>query len=216
MRRVPDATKLTEMTIPGTHNSAAYSYSASHFLCLEAAKLFVLCQDWTIETQLNNGIRFFDVRLAANGGRLYMYHGQCYLNMIFGEFLDTVVSFLDGHPTEAVLVKYQKAHGPEQLSDFITTFKTTRNKYSSYVWSTYENIPTIGDLRRKIFFVNKNEDGDIGLKMNKISISNVWSVSLAGGEGDDLDLEAKIKSIDDNLNRATTREGGKLHLTLTR
>ena len=52
--------------------------------------------------------------------------------------------------------------------------------------------------------------------MNKISISNVWSVSLAGGEGDDLDLEAKIKSIDDNLNRATTREGGKLHLTLTR
>ena len=217
MSRVPDATKLNEMTIPGTHNSAAYKYAeGSHFLCLRPAKMFVLCQDWTIETQLNNGIRFFDVRLVANGGYLYMFHGQCSLNMLFDEFLDTVANFLNDHPTEAVLVKYQKAHGPKQLSDFIQAFKTARSFYSEYIWATYESIATIGDLRGKISFVNKNEDGDIGLKMNMISLSNVWSVSLAGGGGDDLDLEEKIKSIDDNLKKAANREAGKLHLTLTR
>lgn len=216
MDRVPDGTKLSEMTIPGTHNSAAFSYSTSHFLCLEMTHLFVLCQDWNIETQLNNGIRFFDVRLVANGGSLEMYHGQCYLNMMFGEFLDTVVNFLNNHPREAVLVSYQEAHGPRQLADFMTTFKTKLNEYSSHVWLTYEDIPTIGDLRGKIFFINKKEEGDIGLKMSKISLSNVWSVSLAGGDGDDLDLDTKIKSIDDNLNKATNKEGGKLHLTFTR
>ena len=218
MGRVPDATKLNEMTIPGTHNSAAFSYAVnSHFLCLEPAKLFVLCQDWTIETQLGNGIRFFDVRLTANGGSLYMYHGQCYLNMIFDEFLDTVVNFLGNHPTETFLVQYQKAHGPRQISDFVEAFRSARSKYPSYVWSNYDNVPTIGELRGKIFFVNQNGDGDVGLRMDMMSISNVWSVSLAGTEGEELDLDEKIESIEENLIKATTDiEGGKLHLTFTR
>ena len=108
MAAVPDGTKLTEMTIPGTHNSAAYRYSASFFLCNEATKLYVLCQEWDIETQLKNGVRFFDVRLAPKGGgRLDMYHGQCYLKMGLGEFLDAVGDFLEKHAGEAVLVSYQ-------------------------------------------------------------------------------------------------------------
>ena len=64
--------------------------------------------------------------------------------------------------------------------------------------------------------MNQNGDGDVGLKLDMISISNVWSVSLAGTEGEELDLEEKIESIDENLIKASNREGGKLHLTFTR
>ena len=71
------------------------------------------------------------------------------------------------------------------------------------------------DLRGKIVLINKRGQGHVGFEMSDISLSNVYSVSLANDRGD-LDLEKKIKSMDDNLKKAANKEGGKLHLTFTR
>ena len=140
MAAVPDGTKLTEMTIPGTHNSAAYRYSASFILCNEATKLYVLCQDWDIGTQLKNGIRFFDVRLAPKRGALEMYHGQCYLNMRFGEFLDAVGDFLGKHTGEAVLVNYQGGNSIEWFC-YLTRWKQSKSNQMD-LWQ--KQLVTIG------------------------------------------------------------------------
>ena len=51
MSALPDNKKITRVTIPGTHDSGAISYVP-----------FVGCQMMDIRTQLNNGIRYFDLR----------------------------------------------------------------------------------------------------------------------------------------------------------
>ena len=57
MSALPDDKKITRVTIPGTHDSGAISYVP-----------FVGCQMMDIRTQLNNGIRYFDLRAGYGFG----------------------------------------------------------------------------------------------------------------------------------------------------
>ena len=70
-----DDLSLSEMSIPGTHNSAAYKIEGSWinraFTGITGSISIDVwqTQDWTIEQQLRNGIRYFDVRLRMYSDR---------------------------------------------------------------------------------------------------------------------------------------------------
>lgn len=55
--RIGDETKLSAMSIPGTHDSAA------QYVCLSP---IFQCQDTAIKTQLENGYRYLDMRLVLD------------------------------------------------------------------------------------------------------------------------------------------------------
>ncbi|KAK2067733.1 hypothetical protein P8C59_001446 [Phyllachora maydis] len=108
MASVPDATLLSDMTIPGTHDSCARSNIP-----------FVRTQYLDITHQLALGIRFFDLRLRRHedddddDGRLYCYHGGIPIDMPrglpFASVMHDIWAFLggpraDAPPTETVLV----------------------------------------------------------------------------------------------------------------
>jgi hypothetical protein len=88
---VSDEACLTSLCIPGTHESLAlYGWPIS------------TCQnvDSSIEKQLNDGIRYFDIRLAPKGQvgkeRLLAYHGITDQRIEFGKVLQECFDFLDG------------------------------------------------------------------------------------------------------------------------
>lgn len=58
MSQLDDNKRLSEMTIPGTHDSGTYTLGDGPVD--SAAK----CQTQSIAEQLNNGIRYLDIRLA--------------------------------------------------------------------------------------------------------------------------------------------------------
>ena len=65
MERILDETKLSALSIPGTHDSATQYVSLSSIF---------QCQDTAIKTQLENGYRYLDIRLVIDGQDLILKH----------------------------------------------------------------------------------------------------------------------------------------------
>lgn len=115
MKPLSDDIPISKLTIPGTHDSGAMSYVP-----------FVGCQMTTIQTQLENGIRYFDLRAG------YGFFGKATEPMIHHDFyrifakepgtsnwnipnyfssiplrevFATFYKFLDKHPKEGLIVQ---------------------------------------------------------------------------------------------------------------
>ena len=55
-----DDTNISELSIPGTHDSASDARGCNSDACQ--------CQIYTLEEQLNLGVRAFDIRLSYDTG----------------------------------------------------------------------------------------------------------------------------------------------------
>lgn len=95
---LPDDTRLSELSIPGTHASAARRAG-------EPFGAYGVAQALSLSDQLRLGIRALDlpVRLAANG-RLYVHHGPTPQNLPLANALRQIQGFLKRHRGEFVLV----------------------------------------------------------------------------------------------------------------
>lgn len=66
--RLDPKTPISLLSIPGTHDSAAYSPHSLIQIALEK-------QRWSILQQLNSGIRFLDLRIMTNNeGKIMTHH----------------------------------------------------------------------------------------------------------------------------------------------
>ena len=145
MSSLPDATVLTDLYIPGTHDSVA-RYGGSDYAC----------QSLSILQQLQIGVRFFDMRLFATGGSnetLAGRHGKVDQGVTWLQILDTTSTFLTANPSELVIMKIQ------QESSNSTTFGSTVAKsltdYPVADTITQDTTP-LGDLRGQILIVSRD------------------------------------------------------------
>ncbi|GAW08138.1 PLC-like phosphodiesterase [Lentinula edodes] len=86
--------RITDITIPGTHDTCAIS-----------AVPWVATQNMTVIAQLNAGIRYFDLRCRLVDGFLMMYHGDYALDMYLEHVLDDIYSWLRSHPAEGLIIQ---------------------------------------------------------------------------------------------------------------
>ncbi|WP_129111018.1 hypothetical protein [Bacillus toyonensis] len=73
-----DTVKVSQLSIPGTHDSGGfYGGDWAPF-----TRPFAVTQSLSLETQLNAGIRYLDIRLGgrAGYGDLAVYHGDIFEN----------------------------------------------------------------------------------------------------------------------------------------
>ncbi|CAH2352147.1 hypothetical protein CLIB1423_05S06700 [[Candida] railenensis] len=166
MREVNDDTRISKLSIPGTHNAAA-----SH-----TALPSVQCQGESITEQLKHGVRFLDVRLAkkflSEGDEaldLQVIHGNFPVKipfpLKFSSVLEEIYDFLDEHKSETVILSL-KQEGP-------ANWNNDQDEFGNCIWDKYVNkkkdkwylktdVPKIGDARGKITlfrrFGVKNED----------------------------------------------------------
>ena len=100
MQDIEDNRLVCKMSIPGTHDTGAYTGNA-----------WVKTQDKNIEQQLNSGIRFFDIRLVHQNGVLKLCHGSHIFDTTFvGDVLKTTAEFLKEHPSETVIMTIKRDH----------------------------------------------------------------------------------------------------------
>ncbi|QUB81122.1 phosphatidylinositol-specific phospholipase C domain-containing protein [Prevotella jejuni] len=91
---------VCKMSIPGTHDAAANTGNG-----------WVKTQDWDIKTQLENGIRFLDIRLVHDNGVIKLCHGSNIFSTTFvKDVLHTTAEFLQEHPSETVLMTIKRDH----------------------------------------------------------------------------------------------------------
>lgn len=108
LSQLPDDLAVQDLSIPGTHDSAA-------LLGFTHANVSVT-QNMKIEDQLNNGIRFLDLRVKIMFSQrgLAMYHGadaiydpdhpSTYDQLYYKAVIQKCVAFLKAHPHEAIVI----------------------------------------------------------------------------------------------------------------
>jgi len=236
MAAVPDASKISSLSIPGTHDSGAR---------VETWPGTAKCQDLSIEDQLYMGVRYLDIRLRAiDDNSLAVHHGDVYQEMNFGDVLKQVTEFLKRNPTEAVLMSVKREKDALNCKNsFAKVFKDYLKNtslsggpsYNKSFWTLSEgnpdatqfgtNIPTMGEgIRGKIVLIRRfNESGEkiggidaVGWPDNQVGcveagpyvwVQDEYSLDYFGG------LSKKLSRFEDTMNLAyNNRDKGILYL----
>ncbi|HRI65716.1 MAG TPA: phosphatidylinositol-specific phospholipase C domain-containing protein [Polyangium sp.] len=161
MSGLPNSLSLSNMSIPGTHDSATFlagvlsSISWAAFP-LELAQEYVQCQTKDFPTQLGMGIRFLDLRVMPSGGGLMLCHGKVPLVEPLQYALNAVKDFLSQNPTETVLVSV-KNDGDGDIGDVLSAIVSS----GTYPFYTGIAVPTLGEVRGRMVLINR-----IGAKQN--------------------------------------------------
>ncbi|MDR1465147.1 MAG: RICIN domain-containing protein [Oscillospiraceae bacterium] len=140
MSLLPENCRLTDLAIPGTHDTATYQQTG------DAAK----CQTRTITEQLEDGIRYFDLRMGKTDGdtdRLSLWHSDDWTGLMLDVLLIDVSRFLEDHPGEVVIAQVTDAKG---RSDFEEKFTEQGLGFSNNLWYTGTAVPALGQVRGKI------------------------------------------------------------------
>ena len=110
MANIDGNKRITEINMPGTHDSGT-----------KGTNSFSECQNTTLTQQMENGVRFLDIRLEAQSdGKLYLVHASVDCKsptdggkFYFEEALQECYEFLDAHPTETVVMSVKKDDGDD-------------------------------------------------------------------------------------------------------
>lgn len=149
MSHLPSSTPMTALTIPGTHDSAAYTYSWP----------FIATQTMDITTQLNAGIRYFDLRCGLRDNTLEMVHGSALLNLRLDQVLSSLYAWLTTHPHEALIAQIKRDRKDETSTIHFAQAVTQAISSSPQFWRTANTTPVLGELRGRIQLFRRFDGG---------------------------------------------------------
>ena len=101
MKTIPDDTRLSQMSIPGTHDTMT-SHDKGFLGGCSVGAYLCLTQDWHLFEQLEHGIRFIDIRINEYGEEFRIHHERVYLDVTLEQVFKILIQFLEEHPTETV------------------------------------------------------------------------------------------------------------------
>lgn len=146
MAPVPDSLLISQMTIPGTHDSASLFDGPSFG--------FAKTQDLGLDDQLKLGVRFFDIRLNEN---LDVFHGPIDQHLKFSDVIDICTSFLQNNPSETILMSINASNIGKNIKNPDPFAQAVYNATNAGTgpWAVGEQIPTLGAVRGKILLLRR-------------------------------------------------------------
>jgi len=194
MKDIPDDTKLSEMTIPGTHDSMS---------------LFGICcartQTWTLVEQMKAGLRYFDIRLRRINNTLRAYHGFVDQKETFDSILVYAFDFLEKNPSETIMFELISEYDAKNCEkSFVELYEEYTQSYKDKIKS-YENRDiTMGEIRGKLFVVKVFEGSTS--RIPNFFIQNAWSVNFR------CYMNNKKRKIKENFHRAISIRNNQIFL----
>ncbi|MDL2272962.1 phosphatidylinositol-specific phospholipase C domain-containing protein [Oscillospiraceae bacterium OttesenSCG-928-G22] len=191
MSFLDQAKKLTAFSIPGTHDSGTENIApgGGH------------CQNYSIERQLNDGIRFLDIRLKEYNGNLQLFHGAYDCGVNFHTVLQWCQTFLVEHPTETILMSIKNE---ESSQDINSALHAHFEAYSGLFLKT-TSVPTLDAAKGKIVFFDRCGYSGYCARTESNMIGIDW-----GGWQDDtaftMDTGSDQFYVDDNYNTHKTHD----------
>ena len=196
---------VCKMSIPGTHDAAA-----------NTGNVWVKTQDWDIKTQLENGIRFLDIRLVHDKGVIKLCHGSNIFSTTFvKDVLHTTAEFLQEHPSETVLMTIKRDHDLDH-DHGVKYWQALMNVLNEdelakkYMAGDFQGGYRMKDLRGKMLVISR--DGWYTTQSGKVSSwpdNRNFTSSIVSNDGSSTPLivedhykasaAAKIKYVTNNL-----------------
>ncbi|XP_070554628.1 1-phosphatidylinositol phosphodiesterase-like [Ptychodera flava] len=202
MSNLTDDMSLANLSIPGTHHTMTFRGHGGPL---------AQCQSWNLDTQLDAGIRFLDIRCRHFYDVLTIHNGVYYQHAIFIGVLRTVTSFLRRHPHEAVLMRVKKEHTEYGDRSMEELFREAIGMFDSKFFWTINSMPNLGEARGKIVFLDDFADGRVGVKYSDAEIADDWEVPVLLPK----ELDAKWESVKNNVNEASEDRSNRMFLTYT-
>ena len=161
MENIPDETKLSSMSIPGTHDSCTQNVDMRYIF---------QCQDASIATQLKYGYRYLDMRLVlekrSGQETLVLKHNiaRCKVSdspfsrtLTLADVLKDVYAFLDEHPSETVILCMKAENSKDDVADVQSVLYEAISREPDR-WYLKNEIPTLGEVRGKIVLATRFDD----------------------------------------------------------
>ena len=140
MAKVDDESPVSSLSLPGTHDSSAFTSSWP----------FVSTQKMDILQQLDAGIRYFDLRCGLVKDIVEMVHGRALLGLRLDAVLDTMYKWLDVHQTEGLVVQIKQDRREEDSEMSFHSAIYNILDISPKYWRTLPTTPKLKELRGKI------------------------------------------------------------------
>ena len=155
LKNVDDNAKITEVSLPGTHDSGA-----THSIADVAGK----CQDLSIKTQLEIGVRFFDLRLQLVNDEFKIVHSFVDQNLKFSAVLEDLYSFIKENSSEYLIISIKEEASPVNSTLwFDEALIRDFEEYKDVFMINENKLPeTVKDARGKIYLLSRFS-GDIGI-----------------------------------------------------
>lgn len=197
MASIPDDQLLSEVTMPGTHNTMAI-YGG----------VYAECQTWSLASQLRAGVRFLDIRVRHVNGNLTIHHGVSYQRAHFGHVLEGVADFLQEYPSETVLMRLKEEFS--ETGDIYGAVVDFINRYAHWdlLWHS-RLVPTMAEARGKLIILQEFSGPDLGMRYGSLDIADDWRVPTL------LNVEDKWKSVYNHLEAAPTGNMAQIFLTFS-
>ncbi|HDR7618080.1 hypothetical protein COL71_28835 [Bacillus mycoides] len=217
MNKMPGTLKISELSIPGTHNSMS-RYGGGLY-----PDDYIKTQTMDVNTQLNSGIRYLDIRLRKESNALLKaYHGSVNQNAIFSsDILDKITAFLRTNPGETIFMRVKnECNGPGtgKCTDASTT-KTwaqifednyyNNASYSNYFWKGASNNPTLNEVKGKIVVMSDfPTDGKrFGIPYNTLNKQDQFDVDDSADA-----MYAKWTAVGNHLKAANASDKQSIYL----
>ena len=169
--------RLTEIAIPGTHNSGVFSAWNT---------IAYRCQKADINEQLHMGVRAFDIRITKNDSNFYMHHnGKWYSNQSLEHLLSSLKKYMQDFLNEVIIIDLTRGCGSNLTED---DFREVKRRFVSelrnYMYpSNIKNLENLyfKDLinsQKRIVVVSENitlNTPDDNLFWNYNNIYNTWT-----------------------------------------
>lgn len=228
MREVDGSKLVSELTIPGSHDSATGESTVINTTHL------LKTQSLTISEQLEQGVRFLDIRAKLFCNDYILVHGKLDLKLSFSKLISDCRKFLQENPSEFILFSLKK-EGEDHESDlsfeqcFCEIIKTEMS-----LWFLGNYIPTLDEVRGKCVLVRRfplsrtnldtlgigivfGEDTVFEYKFNEDPLQYVYCEDkyvIRGGNYHDV-VTQKMKYIKMNLDKVISEKRNKNILFIT-
>ncbi len=185
--------KLTDMLIPGTHDTATYQFVDAAFVTNWAQ-----AQQFSIYEQLKGGIRYLDIRVNTDKHNGEIYCSHTFYTIPFQDVLDDVSKFIRENTEEVIIFAVQGDGGSGQLSAAKSAAKTTLSGYLTDSITGAETLESLVSNNKNIIYAQDHSCGSL-------SVDNSWDDTRDANP-----IEAVNKCV--TYGEARTRSTGKLIL----
>nr|VFK39651.1 MAG: Phosphatidylinositol-specific phospholipase C, X domain [Candidatus Kentron sp. SD]VFK45080.1 MAG: Phosphatidylinositol-specific phospholipase C, X domain [Candidatus Kentron sp. SD]VFK78263.1 MAG: Phosphatidylinositol-specific phospholipase C, X domain [Candidatus Kentron sp. SD] len=163
MGSLSDSTKLSEISIPGTHDTMTWEGTS--------VPLFSRTQSYALSGgrgQLELGVRFLDIRLGLYEGQGFaLFHGTDDIRDSGGrkffqeDVLEPCIEFLKDNPSECILMSVKRDQFDDKWA-FSKEFNEKVEAHSRWFYTKNE-IPTLREVRGKIVLIRRYKHGNLGI-----------------------------------------------------
>ena len=195
MKNLPDNVFLSQLSLPGTHDSGTGNGINPSFMAA-----FAQCQDIPVGEQWAIGVRAFDLRPRVKDGYLNVNHGITETNLRFDDALFLLRDSLQAHPSEFAFVHYHYDSGFDSDRDQYAALLDellSRDDLADFLVPFRRDL-TLGEVRGKMLLISRQSYADYpytGGVIRNWSSDIDWSAQTSGsitGMDDDVDSSAPL------------------------